>query len=71
MPIYEYRCTACAHPFEALVYGDEKPSCPACGSPDLDKQFSVFGVGQRTDAPACEGGSCPYGNDPGACGARG
>ena len=28
MPIYEYRCKACNHTFEDLVFGDEKPSCP-------------------------------------------
>ena len=71
MPIYEDRCQACDHPFEALVYGDEKPACPACGAKRLEKRFSSFGVGKTAgDAPACEGGSCPYGGDPGSCAMR-
>jgi len=32
MPIYEYVCKDCEKPFEALVYGSEKASCPHCGS---------------------------------------
>jgi putative FmdB family regulatory protein len=45
MPIYEYRCQACDHRFEALVMGAQKPVCPECGSPKLEKQFSTFGLG--------------------------
>jgi putative FmdB family regulatory protein len=41
MPIYEYVCSKCGHPFEALVRGDEKPQCPQCGSKNLGKQFSL------------------------------
>jgi putative FmdB family regulatory protein len=42
MPIYEYRCEPCAHSFETLVRtASDVPKCPQCGSPDLDKQFSV------------------------------
>jgi len=41
MPIYEYVCSKCGHPFEALVRGDERPRCPQCGSQDLGKQFSL------------------------------
>lgn len=44
MPIYEYRCNACDHAFEALVQGSQKPSCPCCNSKKLEKQFSAFAV---------------------------
>ncbi len=44
MPIFEYRCEACGHCFELLVFGSEKPACPKCGSPKLEKQFSGFAV---------------------------
>ncbi|NLF70079.1 MAG: zinc ribbon domain-containing protein [Candidatus Anammoximicrobium sp.] len=41
MPIYEYVCSKCGHPFEALVRGKEQPRCPKCGSTNLGKQFSL------------------------------
>jgi putative FmdB family regulatory protein len=44
VPIYEYRCTACDHAFEALVQGSQKPSCPICSGRKLEKQFSAFAV---------------------------
>ncbi len=44
MPIYEYRCRACAHAFEALVRRDDTPVCPACASGELERQVSLFAV---------------------------
>lgn len=44
MPIYEYRCRACAHPFEALVRSGDTPACPACASLELERQVSLFAV---------------------------
>lgn len=42
MPMYEYVCQECQHPFEALVFADdEKVTCPKCASVKLQKQFSV------------------------------
>jgi len=41
MPIYEYVCRDCGHPFEWLVRGNEKPVCPSCGRSQLTKQLSV------------------------------
>lgn len=73
MPIYEYQCLDCDQAFELLVFGSEEAVCPECGSQHLEKAFSSFGVGRSqatTSAPACEGGTCPYGGDPGSCGAR-
>jgi putative FmdB family regulatory protein len=59
MPIYEYDCLDCGGRFEALVLGspDEATACPACGSADLKKAFSVFaspkpGAGGPAPAPA-------------------
>lgn len=40
MPLFSYRCTACAHEFETLVRGDDTPACPACGAATLDKLIS-------------------------------
>ena len=44
MPVYEFVCQRCRHPFEELVLGSERPSCPSCGSAELEKQLSSFAV---------------------------
>ncbi len=38
MPIFDYVCNDCQHPFEALVRGSAAPVCPECGSESLEKQ---------------------------------
>lgn len=51
MPLYEYDCRGCRHRFETLVRATDVPSCPSCGSPDLDRVLSLFAVssdGTRT-----------------------
>jgi putative FmdB family regulatory protein len=72
MPIYQYACRGCTHRFEQLVRGADRPSCPACQSPDLERLFSVFAVstgGGRAEAAAPAGGcgSCGDPRGPGAC----
>jgi len=49
MPIYEYACRACGHQFEHLLLPTAKtpPSCPACGSEDLEKLMSGFAPSTR------------------------
>lgn len=44
MPIFEYRCKACEHEFEALVlpHTAAEPECPECHSKDLEKLLSAF-----------------------------
>lgn len=41
MPIYEYRCSACGHPFEMLVLKATIPACPQCESVELERQVSI------------------------------
>lgn len=41
MPLHDYHCTACDRDFELLVRASEEPSCPACGSGQLDKLVSA------------------------------
>jgi len=43
MPIYEYRCSKCNLEFEYLVFGNDKPDCPACKSKKVDKLMSACG----------------------------
>jgi putative FmdB family regulatory protein len=44
MPIFEYICPACREEFEVLVFVSKEVSCPKCGSKDVTKKFSVFGM---------------------------
>jgi putative FmdB family regulatory protein len=41
MPLYEYVCDECQHPFEALIFGDAQPECPACHGKKLQRQLSL------------------------------
>jgi len=41
MPLYDYRCAACSKTFELLVRASTVPSCPTCGSQQLEKQVSL------------------------------
>ncbi|HYK64897.1 MAG TPA: zinc ribbon domain-containing protein [Patescibacteria group bacterium] len=42
MPIYEYRCAACDHPFEAFVRNGDSAECPDCRSTKLTRELSTF-----------------------------
>jgi len=50
MPIFEYVCQECDHPFEALVYGSKKAECPKCQSKKLAQQLSVFAMSTKGSA---------------------
>lgn len=71
MPIYEYACQDCGHPFEMLVRSDTVPACPKCQSTQLEKQLSVFATSTAPDAapmPAGSGcGGCGSASLPGGC----
>jgi len=73
MPIFEYRCQGCGHPFEVFLQSGETPECPACHGKKLDKQLSVFAVGQSGGSVSPQGfagpcGSCGDPRGPGSCG---
>jgi putative FmdB family regulatory protein len=69
MPIFEYICKNCENHFEALVYGDEKASCPKCRSRKLAAQLSVFAVSAKSASPRPAPGPCGTCGDPGGPGA--
>ncbi|MCK5119278.1 MAG: zinc ribbon domain-containing protein [Candidatus Latescibacteria bacterium] len=66
MPIYEYQCAMCARAFEELIRSgkDERGlRCPNCGSTDVKRQFSVFGMsgtrsGTGRSCASCSAKSC-------------
>jgi len=73
MPIYEYRCKKCNKQFELRQRMEERGAgvCPACHSGEVEKLFSVFGVGvagfaEKSEGPTCGPEACRcgrYGGD--------
>jgi len=51
MPLYEYRCDACEHEFEALQKMNDEPllHCPACDEAQLRKLVSAVGFRLKGD----------------------
>jgi len=63
MPIYEYLCKQCDKRFEKLVRATTTVECPSCRSAKVEKQLSVFalGQGQLTTSPMPAGYEPPRG----------
>lgn len=58
MPIYEFICSHCDTRFEELILRASDLSevaCSACGSPQVEKTFSVFGMAGSLEHPATSG----------------
>jgi len=60
MPIFEYQCKECGHVTEVLERpgGRADHKCGKCGSQDVEKLFSAFGLG-RSAASGTSSASCP------------
>jgi putative FmdB family regulatory protein len=55
MPLYDFRCRACGHEFEALVRPREgDPACPSCNARDIERLLSTFALSyaEKTAAAA-------------------
>jgi len=69
VPLYEYRCTACDHQFEALVPAGraDQAGCPACGAVRARRLLSLFAAPRSGDLPVAggDGAASPAG---GCCG---
>jgi putative FmdB family regulatory protein len=50
MPLYEYHCRPCGHGFEKLVRSGDVPTCPQCGSAELDKVVSAIAPAGKIEA---------------------
>lgn len=48
MPLYDYHCKACEAEFELLVRSDTVPTCPQCGSTDLERAISRIAPAGKT-----------------------
>ena len=66
MPVFEFECVSCGDRFERLVFSATSTvSCPDCGSTELEKLPSTFGMSgvERQTAntaacASCSAGSC-------------
>lgn len=60
MPLYEYSCKKCGQRFECLVtVGKEKGVvCAECGSGDVQKLISGFGIGGGSSRIKASSSSC-------------
>ncbi len=72
MPIFEYKCPQCSLEFEELVFGEDIPPCPRCGTKETQRLLSCAclhmpgesRVGQTVRMPSgggcggCSGGNC-------------
>jgi putative FmdB family regulatory protein len=73
VPLYEYVCKRCSHPFEELTSSDAVAApCPKCAATDTERvPLSRVAVGKASshasvDASPC--GRCGDPRGPGACG---
>jgi putative FmdB family regulatory protein len=64
MPLYEYTCDRCEHPFEMLVFDGDQVECPECSSPKITRQFSVPSAPSSASLPVS--GACGEGPPCGA-----
>lgn len=70
MPLFDYRCEACDHRFEALVQNGNAAACPKCEGGRLERLISPFAMNVKggTTSPAMGScGSCGDPRGPGAC----
>jgi putative FmdB family regulatory protein len=70
VPIYEYVCQSCQHPFEQLVRSAREErtlTCPSCGSKQVDRQFSVIARPPESAAAPPPGPCGQCGTADGAC----
>ncbi len=69
MPLYEYLCKHCSHPFEELSSATEVVACPKCSATETERVlFSRVAVGKASADAAPSGcGRCGDPRGPGAC----
>lgn len=65
MPVYEYRCRKCGTRFDKFVRSlsaQETVECPECGSREVEKAISLFGIGGSPRGAGSRGASCSTGS---------
>jgi putative FmdB family regulatory protein len=69
MPIFEFRCQACGHEFEKLVFGSDEVECPSCHQKQVEKLMSACSakVGYKFTAASNPKGASCTGCSAGSC----
>jgi putative FmdB family regulatory protein len=50
MPLFDFHCQLCDKTSELLVRGTDRPSCPHCGSTQIEKLLSLPAAPGQTKA---------------------
>lgn len=61
MPIYEFVCKQCGHPFEKWVrYGEDinQQECPECHSRETQKRITIFSTSTNSSTSSSSSSSC-------------
>jgi putative FmdB family regulatory protein len=61
MPVYEYRCAECGEKFDLFLRSAMQkaaPTCPQCGSSEVEKAISLFGVSGASGSSRAGAASC-------------
>lgn len=71
MPLFDFTCAACGKVSEVLLReAGEKPSCPHCGSPRMERELPTFAAQAKDKGHVHSGPGCGCGKPRGGCGAR-
>jgi putative FmdB family regulatory protein len=69
MPVYSYTCKDCQERFDLFIRGsreNDKLVCKKCGSKNIQRVFSTFGIGSgsgsgsESQQSTCPTGTCPF-----------
>lgn len=63
MPIYEYTCEKCNHPFDALILSSKEPDppCPKCKHKNVKRLMSAGNILGSQKTGASSGACAPQG----------
>ncbi len=70
MPVYEYKCAACAARFEELILSDQaarQVACPHCGHRKVERLPSVFAAHAAAERPTLPRAECARCGNAGGC----
>jgi putative FmdB family regulatory protein len=63
MPLYEYKCAACAHQFEVLIMKPTQTiACPSCAGDVVERLLSTFSASSDTTRQASTASAYKYNN---------
>jgi putative FmdB family regulatory protein len=64
LPLFEYRCSACAAEFELLIRAKDRAACPNCGESRVERLLSEASAHANRSSLPIASASCPPGDAP-------